>query len=85
MTQGQVVVMEKSLEEAFAKLIERVKTETDRIDQRFAPLSSEPLPAAPLPVQPPAVSSQPVVPQPVESSPLSPLPEPAQPPVQEEK
>ena len=42
MTQGQVVVMEKSLEEAFAKMIERVKAETGRIDQRFAPLSSEP-------------------------------------------
>jgi hypothetical protein len=78
--------MQNSLHEAFAKLIARVKTETERIDQRFAPLSSESLPAtAPLPVQPPAVSSQPVVPQQVESSPLSPLPEPAQPPAQEEK
>ncbi len=83
MTQGQVVVMEKSLEEAFAKLIERVKTETGRIDQRFAPLSSEPLPA-----QSPPVSSQPGViqpesPQPVQSSPLSPLPVPVRPPVRE--
>jgi uncharacterized protein len=83
MTQGQVVVMEKSLEEAFAKMIERVKAETGRIDRRFAPLSSEPQPAAPQPVQPPPVSSQPSLPQPEESPPLSLQPEPVQPPVQE--
>ena len=81
MTQGQVVVMEKSLEEAFATMIERVKAETGRIDRRFAPLISEPQPAPPLPVQsplvtsppvtsPPALSQQPVEPQPVPSQPL---------------
>ena len=61
MTQGQVVVMEKTLEEAFAKMIVRVKAETGRIDQRFAPLSSEPQPGALQPVQPPPppVSLQP--------------------------
>ena len=53
MTQGQVVVMEKSLEEAFAKMIERVNAETGRIDRRFAPLSSEPEPEPLQPVQSP--------------------------------
>ena len=57
MTQGQVVVMEKSLEEAFAKMIERVKVETGRIDRRFAPLISEPKPALPQPVQIPFVTT----------------------------
>ena len=53
--------MEKTLEEAFAKMIVRVKAETGRIDQRFAPLSSEPQPGALQPVQPPPppVSLQP--------------------------
>ncbi|MDX9788598.1 MAG: UPF0182 family protein [Desulfobacterales bacterium] len=64
MTQGQVVVMEKSLEEAFTKMIERVKAETGRIDRRFAPLSSEPEPSTPPPavappVTPPAEAIQP--------------------------
>jgi uncharacterized membrane protein (UPF0182 family) len=65
MTQGQVVVMEKSLEDAYAKMIERLKAETVRIDRRFAPLSSEPLPAAAQPAAPPpATASQPPVVQP---------------------
>jgi hypothetical protein len=53
MTQGQVVVMEKSLEEAFAKMIERLKAETGRIDRRFAPLTSPPQSTAPHPTEPP--------------------------------
>jgi uncharacterized protein len=68
MTQGQVVVMEKSLEEAFAKMIERVKAETGRIDRRFAPLISEPKSAAQPAIAPP------VTPQPAEIQPLAPQP-----------
>ncbi len=37
-SQGQIVVMEKSLEEAYAKLQERIKTETEQMDKRFAPM-----------------------------------------------
>jgi hypothetical protein len=92
MTQGQVVVMEKSLEEAFAKMIERVKAETGRIDLRFAPLISEPKPAPPQPAQsPPPATFSPVVPQPVTSppaasqQPVEPQPESLQPLVQEGK
>lgn len=40
MTQGQFVVMENSLEEAYAKLLERSKEEALRIERRFAPLPS---------------------------------------------
>jgi hypothetical protein len=64
MTQGQVVVMEKSLEEAFAKMIERVKADVGRIDRRFAPLSSETQPAATQPQPSPAVVSPPAPPLP---------------------
>lgn len=42
-SQGQTVVMEASLEEAYARLQERIKGEVERIDLRFAPL----LPTAP--------------------------------------
>ena len=38
MSQGQIVVMEPSLEDSYAKLQERIKSEIDRIDKRFAPL-----------------------------------------------
>ena len=83
MTQGQVVVMEKSLEEAFAKMIERVKAETGRIDRRFAPLSSEPQPAAPQPAQSPPPVVQPASPPPVEPEIRSePPPQPALPPME---
>jgi uncharacterized protein len=75
MTQGQVVVMEKSLEEAFAKMIERVKADVGRIDRRFAPLSSEtqapaPQPQPSPPVVSPSASPLPVAPQ-SESAPPS--------------
>jgi len=84
MTQGQVVVMEKSLEEAFAKMIERVKAETGRIDRRFAPLSSEPQPAAPQPAQSPPVVYQPAAVRPPQSPvELAPEPAPPQPQAQE--
>lgn len=43
MSQGQIVVMERSLEEAYVKLQERIKADIRRIDTRFAPL----LPGAP--------------------------------------
>jgi uncharacterized protein len=84
MTQGQVVVMERSLEEAFAKMIERVKAETGRIDRRFAPLSSEPQPAVVQPAQSPPVTSQPstvqpAAPQPMEAQPAAPQPAAPQP------
>lgn len=84
MTQGQVVVMEKSLEEAFATMIERVKAETGKIDRRFAPLSSEPQPAVPRPVQSPPAMSQPAAVQPPQSPvDLAPEPTPPQSPTQE--
>ncbi|MBI5591307.1 MAG: UPF0182 family protein [Deltaproteobacteria bacterium] len=82
MTQGQVVVMEKSLEEAFAKMIERVKAETGRIDRRFAPLSSTPQPAASPQVQLPQVTAPPATLPPVEPQPQ---PAPSKPSAQEEK
>lgn len=43
MSEGQTVIMEPSLEEAYAKLQERIKTDSQRIDRRFAPL----MPGAP--------------------------------------
>ena len=86
MTQGQVVVMEKSLEEAFAKMIERVNAETGRIDRRFAPLNSEPQPAMPPPVQSPPAVSQPAAVQPPQSPvELAPEPAPPQPTAQEKQ
>jgi len=39
MTQGQVVVMEPSLEEAYSKLQARLKAEMGRIEKRYAPLA----------------------------------------------
>lgn len=45
MSQGQIVVMERSLEDAYAKLQERIKAEIERVDTRFAPL----MPGAPPP------------------------------------
>lgn len=45
MSQGQIVVMERSLEDAYARLQERIKADIRRIDTRFAPL----LPGAPAP------------------------------------
>jgi uncharacterized protein len=85
MTQGQVVVMEKSLEEAFSKMIERIQAEAGRIDRRFAPLSSEPQPAAPLPVKPPSEPSQPELPRPLQAPPLSAPSAPDRPSLQEER
>lgn len=43
-SQGQIVVMERSLEEAYEKLQQRVKSEVDRADKRFAPLMQPPPP-----------------------------------------
>ncbi len=85
MTQGQVVVMEKSLEEAFSKMIERIKSEKGRINLRFAPLSPESQPPAPLPVKPPPESAQPELPRQPQSPPLSAPPAPVQPLLQEER
>jgi uncharacterized membrane protein (UPF0182 family) len=49
MSHGQVVIMARSLEEAYAQLQERIKTEVERVDKRFAPLMQ---PAATQPSQP---------------------------------
>ncbi len=76
MTQGQVVVMEKSLEEAYSKMIERLKVDTGRIDQRFAPLNRVPQPVLSPPAAPkveePAATAQPAPPQPTEPKPQEP-------------
>ncbi|MHC1743811.1 MAG: UPF0182 family protein [Syntrophobacteraceae bacterium] len=77
MTQGQVVVMEKSLEEAYAKMIERLKAETGRIDQRFAPLNPAPQsvlspPVMPTVEEPKPGAAQPVPPQSAEPQPQEP-------------
>lgn len=41
-SQGQIVIMETSLEEAYAQLQKRIKAETERMDKRFAPLMQPP-------------------------------------------
>ena len=41
-SQGQIVVMEKSLEDAYARLHQRIKSEVERVDKRFAPLMPQP-------------------------------------------
>ena len=41
-SQGQIVIMEKSLEEAYAQLQKRIKAEVERMDKRFAPLMQQP-------------------------------------------
>ena len=42
MSQGEIVVMEPSLEEAYTKLQERIKIDTERQDKRFLPLLPPP-------------------------------------------
>lgn len=84
MTQGQVVVMEKSLEEAFVKLIERLRVDTGRIDRRFAPLetstpTAEPQPERTAPAAPEPDAPQPTFTVPAESPPEAPPTEPLQP------
>ncbi|MGA2026089.1 MAG: UPF0182 family protein [Syntrophobacteraceae bacterium] len=41
-SQGQIVIMERSLEEAYAELQKRIKAEAERVDKRFAPLMQQP-------------------------------------------
>ncbi len=41
-SQGQIVIMEKSLEEAYAELQKRIKVEVERTDKRFAPMLEPP-------------------------------------------
>jgi hypothetical protein len=41
-SQGQHVIMEKSLEEAYSKLQEEIKTEAEQVDKRFAPMMQPP-------------------------------------------
>jgi uncharacterized protein len=41
-SQGQIVTMEKSLEEAYAQLQKRIKVEVERTDKRFAPMLEQP-------------------------------------------
>jgi len=57
MSHGQIVVMASSLEEAYAQLQERIKTEVERVDKRFAPLMQ---PAPPGTQPSPAPSAAPV-------------------------
>ena len=42
MSEGQHVIMEKSLEEAYTKLQEQIKAETEQTDKRFAPMMQPP-------------------------------------------
>ena len=41
-SQGQIVIMETSLEEAYAELQKRIKADAERVDKRFAPLMQPP-------------------------------------------
>lgn len=41
-SQGQYVIMEKSLEQAYARLQEQIKTEMEQIEKRFAPMRQSP-------------------------------------------
>ncbi len=41
-SQGQIVIMESSLEEAYAQLQTRIKADAERVDKRFAPLMQPP-------------------------------------------
>jgi len=53
MSHGQLVIMANSLEDAYAQLQQKIKTEVERVDKRFAPLmpsrppQSQPSPATP--------------------------------------
>jgi uncharacterized membrane protein (UPF0182 family) len=72
MTQGQFVVMETTLEEAYTKLVERSKDELRRIERRFAPIVVEPQPQTPRAQQqppPPQVLPQPYTEAPLEANP----------------
>lgn len=46
-SQGQLVVMERSLEEGYLLLQQRIKAEVERVDRRFAPLLQPPSDAQP--------------------------------------
>lgn len=59
MSEGQIVIMEKSLEEAYTKLQQRTKTEATRVDERFAPLMQNPPEGTEVPMAP----QQPAQPQ----------------------
>jgi hypothetical protein len=76
MTQGQFVVMETNLEEAYAKLVERSKEEMRRIERRFAPIWVEPQPAPQQPEEPQPQVQTPPPTQPRVEPPLKPEPSP---------
>lgn len=59
MSEGRVVVMENSLEEAFTKLRERVQKETESIQQRFPTVPSGQTPPEAAPPQAPEATPQP--------------------------
>ena len=67
MSQGQAVVMEPSLEEAYARLQEKIKTETRRVDKRFAPVAPAtvipPVDAAPETKSEPGANPAPALPE----------------------
>jgi len=46
MTQGQVVVMKKSMEETFDKMIERITAENEKVNSRLAPIDAKTRPQA---------------------------------------
>jgi uncharacterized membrane protein (UPF0182 family) len=89
MTQGQIVVMEPSLEQAYSRLQERLKAEQERIEKRYSPYApaqpAQPAPAPPshpaptAPQEPastaPAQPVSPVSPEPTSAMPSLPAPE----------
>jgi hypothetical protein len=59
---GQIVIMARSLEEAYAQLQQRVKAEVERVDKRFAPLMQsvpQPQPSPPPPAAPDEEAQEP--------------------------
>ncbi len=84
MTQGQIVVMEKTLEEAYAELVKRTREEQRRVERRYAPIVVEPQPQAPPKPQPPAEQQQPQAQAPERSEPEAAPPQKVEPPAQPE-
>ncbi|MCU0588863.1 MAG: UPF0182 family protein [Syntrophobacteraceae bacterium] len=83
MSDGQFVVMETSLEMAYAKLVERSREELQRIERRYAPIAPAQPPPASEPAQEPAPAAQApaagvkAVPEPPRPEATAPLPAPA--------
>jgi hypothetical protein len=56
MSHGQVVIMADTLEDAYAQLQQRIKTDVERVDKRFAPLMQSPAPQPQASPQPSAAT-----------------------------